>query len=367
MEAKPSTNLFDYATSELSQDAFFAWLCAHADTVHRDSEVHEYARAFIRWLYESSSAKTPPYEHVEVIQQHLKIDLLLRLHGTGNDDHYLLIEDKTYTSDYGTQIKGYLDNLCSKHNRNGNEQNIKRESVLPVYLKSWVEAPLLKEDERGSFGARLLLPDIAKFLQERVRADLESEVLRNWRDAVISRHRRLNEFGDKPIKEWDIDHWYGCFHSICSRADMKDFRPGYGYVNNAAGGFMGCWLAWQEKPGEMYLYLQIDAYTGRLPEATFRIGAPNGEKVTVEQCRDLLMVLSEIGRVRGYKIIKPVRLKGGASSRFGRLDIINFFGDEDGRFKESIALDRIRDCDRMLKECAVQLGFKVAQAQPTAT
>ncbi|MBK7384544.1 MAG: PD-(D/E)XK nuclease family protein [Flavobacteriales bacterium] len=317
METKPSTNLFDYATSELSQDAFFAWLCAHADTLHRDTEVHEIARAFIRWLYESSSAKTPPYEHVEVIQQHLKIDLLLRLHGAGNTDHYLLIEDKTYTSDYGTQISGYLDALTKEHRRAEQIWKIERDSILPIYIKTWVEGTRQAEGA-GLKARRLYLPDITKFFSKERLVGVKSEILTSWCEVRRNGHDALLRYESKPMQEWNRTQWYGCFHDVCAALPSTQ-DPHYNEVPNAQGGFLAFTIGWPQTSDGYYTYVQVAGASKHEPFISLRLGANNGSAVPITKIREMFDKANRAAKRHGISVQKPKRLSPGSSSRFATI------------------------------------------------
>lgn len=54
-------NIFDHATSELSQDAFLCWLISWADPEHKaaDPELHEVARDFVRKLFQKAEVEAP--------------------------------------------------------------------------------------------------------------------------------------------------------------------------------------------------------------------------------------------------------------------------------------------------------------------
>ena len=60
-EEKPNIpNLFSFATSELSQDAFFAWLMQWADSSYKelDESLHVVAQNFIRLLLDDNNFET---------------------------------------------------------------------------------------------------------------------------------------------------------------------------------------------------------------------------------------------------------------------------------------------------------------------
>jgi hypothetical protein len=52
-------NLFDFATSELSQDAFICWLASWADPSYRDDDEALHATAFLDRLLETGGVPKP--------------------------------------------------------------------------------------------------------------------------------------------------------------------------------------------------------------------------------------------------------------------------------------------------------------------
>src|SRR4051812_31785210 len=101
-------NLFDFATSELSQDAFICWLASWADPAHREDgeALHATAAAFLdRLLDVGRGPKLPEYRSIEVRRQWNDIDVLLLV----NDDTAIIIEDKTDTTDPSDKLERYRE------------------------------------------------------------------------------------------------------------------------------------------------------------------------------------------------------------------------------------------------------------------
>lgn len=116
---KKSNNLFDFATSELSQDAFFCWslnwLAVKEDT---EDPYYKYGKAMLDLFLGNN--KKDEYTDVLikkqfVVEQEEKgkgiIDILV-LFKEGNESHALIIEDKTHTSEHD-QLAMYKKNLPS--------------------------------------------------------------------------------------------------------------------------------------------------------------------------------------------------------------------------------------------------------------
>ena len=84
-------NLFDYATSELSQDAFLLWLMGWGKSCYKDEDnaLHAIAQRFIRRLLN----KPNEFEisDIQLFKQQKKIDVLAII----NNQYALIIEDKT--------------------------------------------------------------------------------------------------------------------------------------------------------------------------------------------------------------------------------------------------------------------------------
>ena len=92
-------NLFEYATSELSQDAFFAWLLKWAEDKYKntDSELHKTARELISKFLEIKQIKIST---VDIFKQLKRIDLFIEI----NKEYNLVIEDKTKSKPNGEEL-----------------------------------------------------------------------------------------------------------------------------------------------------------------------------------------------------------------------------------------------------------------------
>ena len=120
-------NIFSLATSELSQDAFFTWLLQWGDNscLKINKELNAVAQSFIKIIVgEEIKIKT-----VKAGRQWKNIDIWAEI----NDDIFIVIEDKTNTSDHSKQLERYKI-IASKHYDN------KRSKLYFVYLKTGNES-----------------------------------------------------------------------------------------------------------------------------------------------------------------------------------------------------------------------------------
>ena len=114
-------NLFSFATSELSQDAFICWCL---NWINYPNEVlYPMAKDIFSELLKEKNLEN---EKVKILRQYKKIDVLVILK---NSKKAFLIEDKTYTSEYSEQIKRYKENI-----KNDFKEEIN--SIKTVYFKT---------------------------------------------------------------------------------------------------------------------------------------------------------------------------------------------------------------------------------------
>lgn len=106
--ANSKQNIFTYATSELSQDAFIAWLCANYDS----NKLGELSKKFIGLL--ADEKEWAKISDVEVEKQHNHIDVLVLYKIDGNQK-VLVIEDKTFTGEHDNQIVRYVTEIKKEY------------------------------------------------------------------------------------------------------------------------------------------------------------------------------------------------------------------------------------------------------------
>ena len=104
-------NLFAFATSELSQDAFFCWAldCLNRD---EDSPLYGFGRSFCALLSGRKNDDLPKIKGVVIRRQFKHVDVLaLVVYSNRTTIDALVIEDKVNTSEHDDQIQKYLTEL----------------------------------------------------------------------------------------------------------------------------------------------------------------------------------------------------------------------------------------------------------------
>lgn len=114
--SKMSQNIFDYATSELSQDAFISLMISWFDSNNENLKL--ISTDFITKLYneyntEYLSSQPPVFtiKSVKLIQQHYKIDVYFEVTTKDGDVIPFIIEDKTWTEPHSNQLRNYAKKI----------------------------------------------------------------------------------------------------------------------------------------------------------------------------------------------------------------------------------------------------------------
>lgn len=269
-------NIFNFATSELSQDAFICWLCNWVnfddnDLSEDEKKLKELAIDFI----EKMSGEKLGDRKVNIKKQYQKIDVLLEIQNKTefitkeNEknpviDIYVIIEDKVGTGLHGNQIERYTKLIS--------EKNKSKAQIKTVYYKTYDEDNMENLKENGVnviFGREKILE-----LFERYKDNIKDSIFRNYYDYLSNIKADVDSYVEKNLEDWNSNCYIGFFkelkneRSCLEHADGRKKDCSWGYVNNSSGGFMGMW--WfplsEEKINKLTetsdedIYLQIEQY-----------------------------------------------------------------------------------------------------------
>lgn len=234
------TNLFRWATSELSQDAFICWLLSWADrgNASKDLALHQAGLIFLNALMKISGQAAVSNEKVVVHKQLASADIVAEI----GSSHVLLIEDKTNASEHGNQLDRYIAAI---------KAHFPERTVLPVFCKTGDQSGYDKV--RGAGYALFLRRDFLHILQEVGAAGLDSDIFNDFQALLESREKAAQSYLHNQIGDWSQFAWQGFFLTL------QQALPGveWGYVANARGGFMGAWWHFDIWSG-WQTYLQIE-------------------------------------------------------------------------------------------------------------
>jgi hypothetical protein len=230
-------NLFDYATSELSQDAFLCWLIswAHRDFRDTDRPLHRTGLTFLSRLL-ALHGIAPPEEckSLTVYPQYKKIDIVVLV----NHDLVLLIEDKTFTGEHSNQLSRYLDTV---------REDFEERRAVPIFLKTGDQSSY--ETARKAGYALFLRRDLLSLLDEDERLRVETDIFRDFLDRLRRIEADVQSFRHIPVSRWERDRgpWTGFFIALQERLG------GEWYYVPFPGDFMGFQWHWA---GEAFIQLE---------------------------------------------------------------------------------------------------------------
>ncbi len=234
-------NLFDFATGELSQDAFVCWLLAWAHPKYRatDEALHRTGRSLLERLLGLGGIE-PPGEvaTLEVRRQYKKIDILVLV----NSDIALLIEDKTDSFEHSGQLARYLDAVRT---------DFPARKVAAVFLKTGDQCDYRAVKQAGY--SCFLRRDFLAVLKTGEEAGVRNDVFADFIAYLRAIEEAVGSYRRVPVREWGSDQrrWAGFFTALQERLGEGKWN----YVANPSGGFMCFHYHWN---GNKYLQLEED-------------------------------------------------------------------------------------------------------------
>lgn len=318
-------NLFSFATSELSQDAFICWLLSWAAPEFKevDHSLHECALALIHSFFSMHGKEAPESIHkVEVRKQDKQIDVLCIV----NEMYPILIEDKTGTKNHSGQLVRYLEEIKG---RNYDEMNL-----LPIYFKTHDQSDYTEVIKNGF--QPFLRNDFLKVLNQYAGTN---EILLDYRHHLQTIEDQVQSYKSLPANEWNWHSWIGFYLEL-----QKKLQSGqWDYVANPTGGFLGFWWNFLgDENCEQYLQLEQE-------KLCFKIWVKNeSERGSLRS--NWHQILMEKSDEFGLKISKPNRFGSGQY-----MTVCIFSGEyrvfETGIINMTATLECIRKSDALL--CSV--------------
>ena len=321
-------NIFSFATSELSQDAMFAWLLSWAAPQYKeyDAELHSVALRFVKLL---TDAENVEIKRIEVGRQWKHIDIFAKI----NDDIFLAIEDKTGTTVHGEQLKEYKDAVnkeypnyrkCFAYVKTGNEPN----AILKKVISDGYKVISRKE--------------ILHCLNEYTGNNL---LLCNYREHIQIIEDLTESFLILPVSQWRGYAWEGFYKKL----EEKEIIDNWAYVSNPSGGFLGAWWYWKNfYAGNMYLQFE----QGKLCFKICLDCDKNLQSKIRNKCSEELIKIAE--KVNFIKINKPARFGAGEYMTISIINQKDIFGD--GVIDMEAIIKKLKICEEILDKCCASLN-----------
>lgn len=272
-------NIFNYATSELTQDAFITWLLHWANPVFKDEKLHSLGTSFLQSLVAFQNIKIREITELKITQQFHKIDVFVTFR-MDNCTYGIIIEDKVHSTDHSNQLKRYLTKISELKTCH---------ILIPIYFKTGYQVNLSRiiENNYHHYTVKDLLDVITL---EKVNA-INNDVLSQYHSYLLTKEKHFdnaeieaNNYLIKPIKDWK---WWSCvrfFH------DYKEhFTAGWGEVANNREALLAFWFGGKELTiidKRIGLYLDIVFKHNRL-HINYRIYLKDNVKINIQIRNDI--------------------------------------------------------------------------------
>lgn len=235
-------NLFDFATSELSQDGVFCWMAQWAGPAHAacDPALHALGLGFLGAMFKKAACDMPQIRQLEVKRQYDRIDILIRI----NDSVDILIEDKAGTREHSNQLARNLAKLQAEGDR--------ARQVLPLYIQTGEQCGYSGILEAGY--KVLLRHELLALLDDYAAKGGRDSIALDFREHLTRIEGKVQAFRSHCVADWDAQYGWQGFYGELSRY----FSDGsWQYVSNPAGGFWAFDWNWRNGEGGS-AYLQIE-------------------------------------------------------------------------------------------------------------
>ena len=331
-------NLFEYATSELSQDAFICWLASYAhEEAEKDAALNECARKMLEMFVPEFEGKK--FKLLNVERQVDNVDVLLTVE-CEEKIYKIIVEDKTYTSEHDNQLNRYVEELAKKHEENA-------VIVRGVYYKTGFQSDLssVKEAHYEIISREKMLNLMQQYADK-----TNNQIFISYFNYWNSKQKLVDTFKTLPVVDWGWWAVYGFYDYLHTESDFLDkhgFNSSYSYVSNRSGGFECLYIPVKDENKDLFivaqsgedgkviehkcwLYLQIETIIGAEKtnmEIRLKVANDNenNSRVDTYDLKNKFLTKYVYGHT---KFVKPASLRTGKWMTVGIYDVK--FGENDG-------------------------------------
>jgi hypothetical protein len=321
-------NIFEISTKELTQDGFITWLLKWADSQNEeyDKTLHDCGVDFVKYLLKKQISEDIIVKKVEADRQWENVDIWVDV----NEKYFIIIEDKTFTSEHSNQLETYKKKSQDWCNENNHK-------LICIYLKIGTEAlsslKIISEKGFSIIGRS----DLIEFFNN---YSISNAIYLDFVEKINNLENAEKAFETKKIGNWDWSCWTGFYHHLDLKLKITDWK----YVSNPAGGFLGIWwnlLEWED----YYVYLQIEQ--GNL---CFKIGEVYEDHREVRnRWHDVLMKKAKQSGLK--EIVKPARFGNGTYMTVGIIEPKYWLGMKSDIINKENVIIKLKEYENFLNSC----------------
>ena len=184
-------NLFNYATSELSQDAFLRWLFESYKCENKS--IAEAAHALLGKMTGIKNLKCGTVSELRTDRQVKHTDVVVDFKHNG-ERHILVIEDKTFSTPHDDQFKRYQKEIRDVY------ADVKESCFFYAYYKTYLGSPKESAEAIACGWKPLFLDEICSFFYQYPYTDCL--IFDQYREHIFELKRRMENYPNISIAEW---------------------------------------------------------------------------------------------------------------------------------------------------------------------
>ncbi len=188
-------NLFNYSTSELSQDAFLRWLFENYQC--ENEIVRDAAHALLGEMTGIENLDFGTVEELKTDKQVEHTDVVVKFLYNG-ERRVLVIEDKTFSNPHGNQFEKYKADIETELSKDGLKH------FYYAYYKTYLESQNEREEAKTCGWKSFFLDEIYLFFQKYPHSDCL--IFDQYREHIAELKTKTETYREKPMKEWGKPH-----------------------------------------------------------------------------------------------------------------------------------------------------------------
>lgn len=235
-------NIFDFATSELSQDAALCWLLSWASPEYKlhPSGLQNIGTELLKKIFLAANRSwVQSITSLKIKTQDGRTDILCHI----NNEIVLIIEDKVGTKEHHDQLERYKSHAKKKY-------KCTEENIIGAYIQTGDQCEYKKVSDAGY--AKILRKDLLEIL-EKTTTNATSDILTSFTENLRKREDEVKSYKTLPLDKWTRNSWIGFYTELRELLGTGHWD----YVPNPSGGFVGFWWG-KHKMENCNVYLQLE-------------------------------------------------------------------------------------------------------------
>jgi hypothetical protein len=185
--------LFNFATKELSQDAFFCWLFSWADKKYNNTQIHTVANNLLKDIMNEDI----DVNSIEITQQYKKIDFFIRI----NKNAIILFEDKTKTTEHDNQLNRYREIISEEY---------PEDKLFFVYLKTDI---LFQNENSIVEEAKYKVYDLFS-IYNKLSNKTNNAIYNDYIKYLAQKIKSYQDFEKIRFSKWAQNEWIGLCYKL---------------------------------------------------------------------------------------------------------------------------------------------------------